>query len=184
MQEIADRAGINKALLHYYFTNKEGLYRAVIQSVIEGIMEELSGFLNQAAAPLTEEDTLCGLVRVYTEILRDHPDFVGMVLRELADGGEYLSSMEEIIHPMVQRISGAFKTMGKKSGNLRGMALPHLMINMMSMIWGTFFLQPMYSKIIPSAGFSLKQDAAFYESRVRSINALLCALLKDRAGGR
>ena len=31
MQEIADRAGINKALLHYYFTTKEQLFMAVFQ---------------------------------------------------------------------------------------------------------------------------------------------------------
>ncbi|NNE47360.1 MAG: helix-turn-helix transcriptional regulator, partial [Rhodothermales bacterium] len=29
MQEIADLAGINKALLHYYFRSKNGLYERV-----------------------------------------------------------------------------------------------------------------------------------------------------------
>ncbi len=35
MQEIADRAGVNKALLHYYFRSKEKLYEAAIREVGE-----------------------------------------------------------------------------------------------------------------------------------------------------
>ncbi|MBK6929731.1 MAG: TetR/AcrR family transcriptional regulator [Saprospirales bacterium] len=34
MQEIADRAGINKALLHYYYRSKEKLYETVARAVI------------------------------------------------------------------------------------------------------------------------------------------------------
>ncbi|MDB9755955.1 TetR/AcrR family transcriptional regulator, partial [Winogradskyella sp.] len=32
MQEIADKAGINKALLHYYYRNKQLLFEAVFKN--------------------------------------------------------------------------------------------------------------------------------------------------------
>lgn len=35
MQEIADKAGVNKALLHYYFRSKDNLYKAVVKQVVE-----------------------------------------------------------------------------------------------------------------------------------------------------
>jgi len=35
MQEIADKAGVNKALLHYYFRSKDNLYRTVVKQVVE-----------------------------------------------------------------------------------------------------------------------------------------------------
>jgi TetR/AcrR family transcriptional regulator len=35
MQEIADSAGINKALVHYYFRNKENLFAAVFTAAFE-----------------------------------------------------------------------------------------------------------------------------------------------------
>jgi AcrR family transcriptional regulator len=38
MQEIADEAGINKALLHYYFRNKEKLFEAVFKEAFSQIM--------------------------------------------------------------------------------------------------------------------------------------------------
>ena len=34
MQEIADEAGINKALLHYYFRSKDKLFEAIFQDAI------------------------------------------------------------------------------------------------------------------------------------------------------
>ena len=45
MQEIADRAGINKALLHYYYRSKDKLYemvaRAILAKAVSAIREVL-----------------------------------------------------------------------------------------------------------------------------------------------
>ena len=38
MQEIANEAGINKALLHYYFRSKEKLFEAVFQDAFSQLM--------------------------------------------------------------------------------------------------------------------------------------------------
>ena len=42
MQEIADEADINKALLHYYFRSKEKLFEAVFEDAFSGIMRMAS----------------------------------------------------------------------------------------------------------------------------------------------
>src|ERR1043165_5654888 len=41
MQEIADEAGVNKALLHYYFRSKERLAAAVFERVARGLFARL-----------------------------------------------------------------------------------------------------------------------------------------------
>ncbi len=46
MQEIADEAGINKALLFYYFRSKENLFHAIFTSVLEQIQQEIISILN------------------------------------------------------------------------------------------------------------------------------------------
>jgi len=43
MQEIADEAGVNKALLHYYYRNKESLFQAVFEDAFSKLLTRLSG---------------------------------------------------------------------------------------------------------------------------------------------
>ena len=45
MQEIADRAGINKALLHYYFRSKEKLSELIINRAISVLLPRVMGIL-------------------------------------------------------------------------------------------------------------------------------------------
>ena len=50
MQDIANHAGINKSLLHYYFRTKDHLFNAVF--------EKLAGKMFRKFAPLFEKDLL------------------------------------------------------------------------------------------------------------------------------
>ena len=46
MQEIADKANINKALLHYYFRSKQLLFKAVFKSAFSLLAPQLNKVLN------------------------------------------------------------------------------------------------------------------------------------------
>jgi len=46
MQEIADEAGINKAMLHYYYRSKELLFEAVFKSAFSMIAPQLNEIMN------------------------------------------------------------------------------------------------------------------------------------------
>jgi TetR/AcrR family transcriptional regulator len=54
MQEIADEAGINKALLHYYFRNKENLFNAVFKEALQEMFSRLTGIVGKDV-PLEEK---------------------------------------------------------------------------------------------------------------------------------
>ena len=53
MQDIADEAGINKALLHYYFRNKEKLFEVIFLAAAERLFPRINRIF-EADMPLFE----------------------------------------------------------------------------------------------------------------------------------
>ena len=52
MQDIADQAGINKALLHYYFRSKEKLFEIIFDESVQVLMPQLNSILEKDAPVL------------------------------------------------------------------------------------------------------------------------------------
>jgi len=84
-QAVADAAGVNKAMLHYYFQSKENLYGEVIKAAFVKILREVS----QAwLSPGDLENRLEVVIDSYIENYRKNPGFLKIVLREVVDGGK------------------------------------------------------------------------------------------------
>lgn len=90
MQEIADRAGINKALLHYYFRNKENLYRQIFERVFGNFIIDLTQMLEPG---MDIREALKGFIHDFTELLRNNEKIPLFMVRELSDGGETVAKI-------------------------------------------------------------------------------------------
>jgi TetR/AcrR family transcriptional regulator len=81
---IARRAGVNKALLYYYFESKEGLYRAVLEA-------QLKAFAQQAEkvfiAPGDAQSRVLGFVRAHFDFLSARPLLPSLMQRFFMTGG-------------------------------------------------------------------------------------------------
>ena len=84
MQEIADTAGINKALLHYYFRSKDKLYEAVFAFVFRRFMLSIGEAIRDAA---TFEQTLHAFIDGYIDSIKDNLDVVRLMVNENLSGG-------------------------------------------------------------------------------------------------
>ena len=80
MQDIADRAGINKALLHYYFRNKEKLFETVFVEAAVGFLPKVS-IIMTTDAPLFEK--IEQFVNEYIVMLRENPFLPIFILNEV-----------------------------------------------------------------------------------------------------
>jgi AcrR family transcriptional regulator len=85
MQDIADEAGVNKALLHYYYRTKEGLSDAVFKRAAGTLLSEVLPIMG---SDLGLEEKIDRFVTAELRILSAHPYLPGYVLSELAHHSE------------------------------------------------------------------------------------------------
>lgn len=80
MQEIADEAGINKSMLHYYFRSKDKLFQKVFQESVRQFFPVVFKVLDSdlALVPKIEK-----LVETYYDIFREHPHLPRFVIHEM-----------------------------------------------------------------------------------------------------
>ena len=83
MQEIADRAGITKAMVHYYFRSKDRLYEAVFAYLMRSFFSTFGEALCDAEDFPT---VLRTFVDKYLDILDRNPLLVSFIAREMLDG--------------------------------------------------------------------------------------------------
>src|ERR1700740_1080562 len=77
-RDIAAEAGINLALLNYYFRSKEKLFDKIMQENMKSFMQGLEGILNDEHTGLEEKITL--LVEYYLDMLIRNPDIPLFIL--------------------------------------------------------------------------------------------------------
>lgn len=80
MQEIADAAGINKALLHYYFRNKQTLFDYVFEKVFQTFAEALREVF---ATEETLEVQIRNFIQRYLQIFEEKPGIPLFIQTEL-----------------------------------------------------------------------------------------------------
>jgi TetR/AcrR family transcriptional regulator len=89
-QDIADEAGINKAMLHYYFRTKDQLFQAVFREALLNIFPQIIKILN-GDEPL--EEKIEKFVHEYIDLLMAHPYLPGFVLHEITANPEGLKKL-------------------------------------------------------------------------------------------
>jgi AcrR family transcriptional regulator len=116
MREIASAAGVQLALISYYFRTKEGLYRAVFRRRIDPISTErtskLRGLMARKSPPPTVEEVLDALARPWLE-LRDKRGgllYTRLIAREVGDPREASRGIvREMLDPIALEFIGALE---------------------------------------------------------------------------
>jgi TetR/AcrR family transcriptional regulator len=80
MQDIASHAGINKALLHYYYRTKDQLFNKVFEKIAGKMFEKFAPVFDNN---LTLEEKIRFFFRAHITFLQENPRLPGFILNEI-----------------------------------------------------------------------------------------------------
>src|SRR5690606_25415274 len=99
MQDIADKAKINKSLLHYYFKNKQTLFNIVFNQVFSIVAPQINNILNDDSAI---EDKIRNFTSSYYSFRQKHPHLANFVIHELNENPDFFEKLKT--HPKFPNI--------------------------------------------------------------------------------
>lgn len=145
MQEIADEADINKALLHYYFRSKEKLFEMIFQEELGKFFPKMVSLMSSPELGL--EDKIRAFIENYTSVFLKNPFLPSFILRELHRDPENLKQFFVKsgfdLNNVRFIINGLSNQLGISYDEAR-----HFMINMVSLCIFPFAGRPLIEKIL------------------------------------
>jgi len=144
MQDIADEAGINKALLHYYFRDKDKLFEVVFLEEAQKFFPKINGIFN-SDAPLF--DKIGNFVNEYIDEMQENPYLPWFVMNEINRNPDQFMykiwGKENIPKPgkFLEQIEKEIK-----KGAIKRINPVHLLMNLLSMTIFPFVAKPMMTR--------------------------------------
>lgn len=144
MQEIADEANINKALLHYYFRSKQKLFDAVFKDVFRRFFPKVQDLW---LSDIPFFDKIEAFIDNYLHVLNENPFLPSFILHETSQNPERISGMvKEIgINPM-PLLAEIQKEVEK--GTIRPIDPRHFIVNLLGLCLFAFVGKPLLQAVM------------------------------------
>ncbi|MCP2519074.1 TetR/AcrR family transcriptional regulator [Candidatus Aminicenantes bacterium AC-708-M15] len=143
-QEIAERAKVNKAMIHYYFKNKEGLYIEILRKLFSEIASKI---LNIFSMNLTPPEKFKLLISEYIDFISKNRFLPPLVLRSvLSYKRNIYEIIKEIMLPVYKKGEEVFDE-GKRKGYFYDYDYKNLIPTLIGAIIFYFIAHPVFSFI-------------------------------------
>jgi TetR/AcrR family transcriptional regulator len=116
VDEIARRAGVNKAMLYYYVGDKAALYERIILDTVSAVEHSLREALESETTP---EGKVLALARVFENVAATRPHMPRIMLREMAMGGRDLPVPALEAFARIIRLEDTVLKQAARSGQFR-----------------------------------------------------------------
>ncbi len=145
MQDIADEAGINKALLHYYFRNKEQLFETIFLEIISQFIPRIKTILLADLSLYEKIEQFCDQ---YISIISQNPYLPIFILNEMhKQPSKFIMKIFGGELPDLTKFTAQIEK-EVKAGKIKPTSPVHLIMNMMSLSIFPFLGKPMLSAIL------------------------------------
>ena len=140
VRDIASKAGINLALMNYYFRSKENLFDAIFTNLVQKNTKELIKILD---SDLDLSEKIKEYVSTYIDIMGKNPLLVSFFMAILHRSREKITEMDVISNLYGrEKFTQQIVDEGKK-GNIRKTDPSHFFVDMISMITFPFAIKPL-----------------------------------------
>ena len=106
MTEIARLAGVNHALLHYYYRSKDKLFATVFEKKLQ---EVISSFLSVITQDLTLKEKIKAGVEAHFDIIAQNPKLPFFIVNEFLTNAERVKTVRPILEPIITEIYTSFE---------------------------------------------------------------------------
>ena len=173
---IARQARVNKALLYYYFKDKETLYGAVLDNAFSGLKNTVFRVLD---GDLASREKMMAYVGAYFDFIASNQLYPRLMQREMMRAREGQSQhidkvVKNYVRPIFARVSELIRN-GIAEGEFRPVNPAHFVPSMVAMIVFYFSSAPMMQKIV---GFNPLTPGRIAERRAAVLDFVSAALFR------
>lgn len=173
MQDIADEAGINKALLHYYFRSKDKLFEQIFLEVASSMLPRIFSIFQSDDTLFTKIEKFCDTyitqeiktpyvpIFILNEVNRQPQAFLKKVL------GNTSPPVEKLLQQIEQET---------KAGIIKPIDPLQLLLNTLSLCIFPFLASPMIQLL---TGMEAKKFRALMEERKKLVPQLIIESIKN-----
>lgn len=170
MQDIADTAGINKAMLHYYFRNKDKLF--------EQIFEKNKNILFPLFKEILEGDhsfieTINFMIEKYYEVLKVNP-FIPLFIMNAVNDPQKASFLDKLPYQLIRKLAEKYIADFSK-GIVKQVNPFQFIISVLGMCFFPFMAKPIIKKAFVGSGFEFDN---LMEQRVSELKSYVSLILK------
>jgi TetR/AcrR family transcriptional regulator len=175
---IAREARVNKALLYYYFKDKETLYGAVLDDAFSGLKNAVFQVLDSQLPP---REKIMAYAGAYFDFIASNQLYPRLMQREMMRAREGNSPhiekvIKTYIQPIFARVSEVLRE-GIANGEFRAVNPVHFVPSMVAMIVFYFSSAPMMQKIV---GFNPLTPERIVERRAAVLDFISAALFRPK----
>ena len=144
-RDIAEEAGINHAMLNYYFRSKEKLFEIVMMETMGQFFKGVGVILNDESTSL--EEKIERVVANYIDLLLEEPDLPTFILNEVRTNPEPFVANTPILQALEHSVLARQYAEAVAQGRITEPNLMHTVLNVISLVIFPFIAQPIFTAL-------------------------------------
>ncbi|MBN9381324.1 MAG: TetR/AcrR family transcriptional regulator [Chitinophagaceae bacterium] len=174
-RDIAEEAGINLALLNYYFRSKEKLFDIVMLDNFRQFIKGVSVSLLDETASFDEK--IKKIVTAYIDFITHHPDLPLFILNEIrGNPSRLVQQISAEVAPLRAHMFRQLQEAGKQ-GKINPIDPFHFIANLIGLTVFPFVARPLLQRV---TGVSDQQFQAFMEERKELVPLWISAIMHSK----